>query len=106
MGGGGLEGERGAADRRLGRCGIEAMPERIVLLVEIGDSGPRSERIVRVNCGSLSVRGDVRDEGVEFVEPSGGVVRVPLGDAVGDPRLVCGDRVVGEVLDAPLDLVG
>ncbi len=69
-----LPGERGPADRRLGRRGIEAMPERVVLLMEVGDGGARSERIVRINRGSLSIRGDVRDEAVEVAEAAGGVV--------------------------------
>ena len=72
--------------------------------VGVAGDGPRGSGVVVV--GTFAVCGDLDDGVVEVVEGAVGVVWVPVGDGGGDPRLLVGDGVVGEMVGASSRLVG
>src|SRR6478752_10805395 len=89
------------------RCGgVEPLVEVVAVLVECAVVGWRSKRIVEVQLvGAFAVRGDVTNQAVELGDRAAWMVVRPLVDGFGDPWVVVGDGVVGEVVGALRDRV-
>lgn len=86
--------------------GVEPLVEVVAVLVECSVVGWWSKRIIEVQLvGAFAVRGDVTNQALELGDRVAWMVVRPLVDSFGDPWVVVGDGVVGEVVGALRDRV-